>query len=326
MLAVHPFPKADSILAREMLDARRWFESTGTSIREFEVKALGRYLTKVALLWFLALGVLYIGNSLGILGIFLTIAILGYIQRALGNLFHDFSHGGFKSMKVADLLGNILIGMPCLVTMSCYRRNHLAHHVHLGNADLDPDFIHDEEVLRHGAAKAYWRYIFTWRIWLGSTLGQIPFTPTIWPTLQIAAWWTTLFLLFSVRMSLDVMVHAVGLWFLARATTFHLITTFREMADHVGLSPGGLRSFTRSNPASGPWKYLFHPFENGLHLAHHLFPKVPYYHIREVHERMMSYSYYAHGEICGTYFSPSTPPTSILTVARSLTKCVRNES
>ena len=51
----------------------------------------------------------------------------------------------------------------------------------------------------------------------------------------------------------------LALWLAARATAFHVITTFREMCDHHGLSPGGVFCFTRDIKSAGLWSVLFHP-------------------------------------------------------------------
>mgnify|MGYP003472294977 CR=1 FL=1 len=96
----------------------------------------------------------------------------------------------------------------------------------------------------------------------------------------------------------------LGLWLLARATVFHLITTLREMCDHFGLRPGGILSFTRDMAVRGPVRWLIHPRNNGYHLTHHLLPAVPYYRLPQAHALFRRLPVYReHGTVCDAYFS-----------------------
>ena len=100
------------------------------------------------------------------------------------------------------------------------------------------------------------------------------------------------------------------LWLLARATVFHLITTFREMCDHFGLQPGGVFTFTRDMACHGAWRTLIHPRNNGYHLTHHLLPAVPYYRLPEAH-RLLQHQQVFHesAKVCSAYFSGAEPVT-----------------
>ena len=96
----------------------------------------------------------------------------------------------------------------------------------------------------------------------------------------------------------------VALWLVARATLFHLITTYREMCDHFGLRPGGIFSFTRDMACHSLWRYVIHPRNNGYHLTHHLLPAVPYYRLPQAHRLFRQMPVYrARGQVCDAYFA-----------------------
>lgn len=111
----------------------------------------------------------------------------------------------------------------------------------------------------------------------------------------------------------------LALWLAARATAFHVITTFREMCDHHGLSPGGVFCFTRDIKAAGLWSVLFHPRNNAYHLTHHLLPAVPYYRLPEA-QRVFSTlpEYQERGRVCDAYFAG--PAQAVASWQRSLAR------
>jgi fatty acid desaturase len=96
-----------------------------------------------------------------------------------------------------------------------------------------------------------------------------------------------------------------SLWVLARATTFHAITAFREISDHVGLVPGSLIGFSRNHPIHGLMSHVFHPHNNGYHLLHHLTPGIPFHAIPKAHALLSDWPPYAAAEQCDAYFSGS---------------------
>lgn len=75
--------------------------------------------------------------------------------------------------------------------------------------------------------------------------------------LFIVGWWAALLALMDALAGEVFTLAFAALWLSARATLFHLITTFREMCDHFGLRPAGIFAFTRHGV---PWLLaLGHP-------------------------------------------------------------------
>jgi fatty acid desaturase len=122
------------------------------------------------------------------------------------------------------------------------------------------------------------------------------------------AWWGLLVATLAAAAGAGVSALVLGLWLGARATVFHLITTFREMCDHHGLDPGGVFSFTRDIKATGFWSVLIHPRHNAYHLTHHLLPAIPYYRLPQAQRLFATLpEYRARARVCHTYFGGSGP-------------------
>lgn len=160
---------------------------------------------------------------------------------------------------------------------------------------------------RPGWRRTFWRVVTNLRTWLDSADGGLLSRRAAGASkLYIAAWWAGFLALAHAMTSTSFTLTFVVLWFLSRATTFHLITTFREMCDHYGLKPGGIMSFTRDTVAGGLLRWFIHPRNNGLHLSHHLMPAVPYYRLPKAQRLFREVpTYRAQAHVCSTYFARS---------------------
>jgi fatty acid desaturase len=115
-------------------------------------------------------------------------------------------------------------------------------------------------------------------------------------------WWAVFLATLSLALTPHAALVFLALWIAARATVFHLITTFREISDHVGLVPGTLIGFSRNQVSHGLLTQFFHPHNNGYHLVHHLFPGLPYYTWPQVHQLLLGWPDYAAATHCTHYF------------------------
>jgi len=294
----------------EILAARSLLSGAGVSLEALERKSLSLYFVSVAAAWIGVAGLVAFSRTAGLFAGLVSVVLVGYLQRALGNLLHDFAHGGFRFCRLADLIATCLVALPLMATLRQYRVTHFAHHKYLGEPSLDPDFIHDPESLKQGGWHAMAICLTSKEIWLNSLLGQLA-KPHGTPKLTILIWWLVVPASVSLVFGAAAALAFVGLWFAARATSFHLITTFREFADHAGLAPGSILSFTRNSPNRGWLRHIAHPYENGLHVAHHLLPRVPFYKLGRAHRLLLTWPYYAAGEHCASYFMPQAgePPS-----------------
>lgn len=235
----------------------------------------------------------------------LALLILGNRQRALGNILHDAAHRNLtRDRQVNDFMARALIAPLLFLSLSHYRSLHFRHHVDLGAQATDPDLIPIPPKKARSWVIAVAMNALSIRAVLGSVFGHLLDSAVpLAGRLYIIAWWSVLVVAVAAVTGVGSAAVMLALWLAARATVFHLITTFREMCDHHGLAPGGVFSFTRDITASGAWTVLIHPRNNAYHLTHHLLPAVPYYRLPEA-QRLFSDlpEYRSRGRVCHTYF------------------------
>lgn len=236
----------------------------------------------------------------------IVLLVLGNRQRALGNILHDAAHRNLtRNRLLNDLVTRALIAPLLFVSLSHYRELHFRHHLDLGAKGADPDLIPIPAQKARSWVAAVAANTLSLRAILGSTFGHLvdPAAPAA-GRLYIVGWWSVLLGVLVLPAGTELAAAMLALWLAARATAFHAITTFREMCDHHGLSPGGVFSFTRDINAAGPWSVLFHPRNNAYHLTHHLLPAIPYYRLPEA-QRLFSTlpDYRERARVCDAYFA-----------------------
>jgi fatty acid desaturase len=239
----------------------------------------------------------------------LAVFIIPNRQRALGNILHDAGHRNlWKNRSLNDLMARILIAPLLFTSLTSYREAHFKHHLALGKDCVDPDFLPiPTRTPRHWLI-SFARNLCSSSAWCSSITGHLFASEAgLGSKLYIRGWWLSgLIALIAVAGEQFTTIFLL-LWFLARATVFHLITTFREMCDHFGLQPGGVFSFTRDMTCHGVWCQVIHPRNNGYHLTHHLLPAMGYFRLPAAHDLLrQTPAYLAKGTVCNSYFSGTT--------------------
>jgi len=275
-------------------------------IKRLHQAVLWRALAAAIFDWALIFAAFAAVMSWGLIAAPIAIAVVGNRQRALGNLLHDAAHGSFgRHRRRADIIALWLLFRPMWVSLDIYRREHFAHHRLLGVPGYDVDLIHSEADMGRPWPVLLWRHVAQPRIWRSAVLGHLLRATTRERVLMLAVWGGLLALLGLAIRPMAAVDFAV-LWLASRASAFHLITTFREISDHVGLRPGTLLGFTRNHTASGLLAMVFHPHNNGYHLAHHLNPGMPYHALPRAHALLLAWPDYAAATHCRQYFCSGT--------------------
>jgi fatty acid desaturase len=240
----------------------------------------------------------------------LPLLVLGNRQRALGNILHDAAHRNLtRDRWLNDLVTRLVVAPMLFASLSRYRELHFRHHLELGAQDADPDLLPVPPRKARSWARALAANAWSRRAVAGSLFGHLRDSGLpLRSRLYLVGWWALLCGAAAVAVGPALMAGALGVWLAARATTFHLITTFREMCDHHGLSPGGVFGFTRDIRATGAWSWIIHPRHNAYHLTHHLLPAVPYYRLPQAQRLFATLpEYQARAHVCRSYFTGASP-------------------
>jgi fatty acid desaturase len=265
---------------------RRWAEEQGVAdeLEALHRPSIGWSITAALGDWLLIFGAF---GAVVLGGAYLTplaLILIGNRQRALGNLLHDGAHGGFAGRgRQADLLADGLVFLPLCTVRTLYRREPQG-----GDVDLIPD----ADDMAHSWPSLLWRHMTNGRVWTGSILGQALRADARSRSGMLAWWGTVLLAIALILRPSDALLFA-ALWLGSRATSFHLITTFRDMAEHIGLRPGTIFGSSGNRIADGLFGILFHPHNKGYHLARRLNPGIPFFALPRAHALLMRWPDYA---------------------------------
>jgi fatty acid desaturase len=283
-------------------------QRTGGAHRELLRLNWARPLGDIAFDWASILAATAAVTSFGPATLPIALIVIANRQRALGNILHDAGHRNLcRTRRINDGLAALLVAPLVFASLERYRADHFRHHLQLGAAGGDPDLMDSPDALPLHWLRSYLRQVFCLRAWWGDFSGHLGASGVARADrAYIVAWWLAAMVLMLEVAGAPFTLTFIGLWLLARATVFHLITTLREMCDHFGLRPGGILSFTRDMAVGGLWRWLIHPRNNGYHLTHHLLPAVPYYRLPQAHALFRRLpTYQAHGTVCDAYFTGS---------------------
>ncbi len=272
----------------------------------------------------------------------LAILIIGSRQHALGTLVHDGTHYTlFKNRFWNDAICDIFCAFPIFISTRGFRVFHLTHHrytrtekdpeVHAAAAH--PDYIWPKtkwgmistlvrDLLGINALSAVGN-IFIWSdapsllgkskdYWMSKKIvpgiaefldrthekfhlsGKLKlfilsYYLTLFTLLTVFGWWK-IFLLY---------------WILPLVSVVAFLIRLRGMSEHNGLSLASEIKSSRTtlwkNPVMG---YLVTPFYVNYHLEHHLYPQVPYFHLKDLHQELMRNELYrTEAALSTNYFS-----------------------
>lgn len=234
----------------------------------------------------------------------LAVLMIGSRQRALATLLHEAAHGALcRSKRLERFLGTWCAGYLIFQTWASYKRSHtLDHHHKLGDPERDPDYQYYRQSgvfearspLRFALAYLVRPLLFlnapaSLRYLLVNRLARSPSKPEL------------LAVLVCQGLLVVALTAAVGpegylvYWLLPYLTTFQALTWFIELAEHypmVAVAKSDVQA-TR-NRFSHPLEHFFTGMHGeNFHLIHHLFPAIPYWHLKRAHRILLGDSLYA---------------------------------
>jgi fatty acid desaturase len=231
-----------------------------------------------------------------------ALLLMASLQRLLGNNLHDASHGNI--LRDGEALFEVLLAAPMFENFRHYRALHLKHHAYLHESRNDPDhlpipFRPEDGEEGPSALKVYLRTLCSWRAWKGNFLGELPALG--WSArARIALWWAVVLGGLAAVAGPGRALAFAGLWLASRATTYHALKVFTELADHSGLEVGSVLSYTRNSPRNA-LSLLIHPYGDNYHLTHHLAPRVPMPNLHATHLLLWGVPAYRVGYHCDGY-------------------------
>jgi fatty acid desaturase len=234
-------------------ELRAQLQRTGGAHRELLRLNWARPLGDIAFDWVSVLAATAAVAWIGPATLPIALIVVANRQRALGNILHDAGHRNLcRTRQVNDSLAGLLVAPLLFASLERYRADHFRHHLQLGTAGGDPDLMVPPDLLPRHWLRSYLLQVCSLQAWWGDFCGHlgaagVPMSGRAY----IVAWWLAALALMLEVAGAQFTSTFVGLWLLARATVFHLITTLREMCDHFGLRPGGILSFTRDTACHG---------------------------------------------------------------------------
>jgi fatty acid desaturase len=226
-------------------------------------------------------------------------------QHALGIIMHDATHYRLFANRTAnDLVSDWFCAFPTGLSTQGYREEHLEHHLHTGSTD-DPYFIMFQGDTVWSWPKSRWQALRVlaadvsgWNT-LRSVRMQLPWTALgqwlrhrrdalgprcLRDLISYGLFWsaTAALLTFAGGWKLFLLC-----WFVPGLTFYQLFVRLRWISEHPFNEATGAGYETRH--VQGTWleRMTIAPLNINYHIAHHMYPGVPFYRLPAVHQRLM---------------------------------------
>jgi fatty acid desaturase len=272
-----------------------------------------RFLADLALNWGLIAGAAALAIGTGHwLAYAAAIVVIATRQHALGIQMHDGTHYRcLRSRRLNDVVSDLFCALPVGMLTSRYRYEHLQHHRSL-NTDDDPywvDFQRDDtwHWPKPPAAAAWvfardllglnsqrWgRVQWRWSPWVNHFARHEPKGPPPTTASERACIYAFHVVLVGTLAVTGAWLSFALLWLLPLMTLTPAMVRLRTIAEHLLLP--NRDEIDASRHTVGTWleRWTIAPHHINVHLAHHLFPLVPYYRLPALHALLMKDPRYA---------------------------------
>lgn len=305
----------------ESLLSRDEKEKLRSHLRQFSTLNPALALSYLALDWLLILAIiLFTEHFFHPLIYIAAVVLIASRQNALLVLGHDGSHYRLlHQRKWNTALTNIFCAYPLFFQMEIYRYHHLAHHQH-NNTALDPDVRHRQGLVDFQFPMKLSQFIRTFVLeFFGlMTVASLKRTMKYNANKEVNAALSSELrkarvFRFGFYITAAILLSVFGAWkffllywLVPLVWIFPLIVRLKNISEHCGLSAESELQGSRDVTCSWLEGWFIAPHYIRLHLAHHLYPSVPFYHLTKMHRLLMSFPIYreqAHQN--STYLLPS---------------------
>lgn len=242
-------------------------------------------------------------GSILVLLFVIGVVVMACKQHALGAIMHDATHYRLlETKRNNDLVSDFFCAFPIGMLTASYRRGHLPHHAFTNKA-LDPYWsrLSQDDAFLFPMARNKLRSLLI-RDVIGLNL------PHWWPILRAWTGWAFIlrdpegylsptdrrrFTLFWGMTAIATIVsgwwpYFLLLWALPMLTLNLAFTRLRIIAEHnLDVSD---QEITRTRHVDGTWfeRHAIGPMNINFHIAHHLFPMVPFYNLPQMHQVLLT--------------------------------------
>lgn len=210
---------------------------------------------------------------------------MGVVLNSLGIFIHEGLHGVLAKTPAWNHFFSFLSGVPLLISARAYRATHRDHHLDFGR-------LRDFGTYRqHVDTRALIWLAYFAQLFFGSLLYVLLIPFIAWRTadprtrLWIIGEYMLIFLIAALAVS-GVGVEALLTFWLYPSLVLMALSNVRGLSSHAlgDLDDVYLSSRTVE---TAPWiEFLF--LHENYHLEHHLFPQIPSYHLKRVHQLVWS--------------------------------------
>jgi fatty acid desaturase len=228
--------------------------------------------------------------------IFFGFLIMGAVQHTLATFVHEAAHYSlFTNKKMNDFFGNLLCSAPLASYLNDYRYFHFEHHRHTGVIGKDPElnlyramgltpkFRSKKEVAKiffqDLTGISYFKSLIYLLRFFGEKrkLGLIE-KPNWVENFCLMTWFVFIpILMWKMGLLLPFLIF----WVLPLLTISPILLRWHGFGEHI-----------RENSLSTPENTLTHkfgtiptlfiyPINSSYHLEHHLYPQIPWYHLKK---------------------------------------------
>lgn len=245
---------------------------------------------------------------------FFSIFLIGSRMRGLENLLHEASHNHLaKNRFLNKWVAMIFCSFPIFNSLYAYTQSHLTHHRWLGDQHRDPDLIKYKMLkidklpsTRHFLFTRVLKIIFLVNvpIYLFHNIKNFNFVKGT-PFQEHLIKFIYYSLLITIISFFNLWKPFLIFWIVPFFSTFQFIRYLAEVSEHGGLYHNEEEiNMTRNNLYHPVLRFFLYPHNDAYHLTHHLFPSVPHYNLRTLHEMLLEREKYAEAHHCfGLLFS-----------------------
>lgn len=221
-------------------------------------------------------------------------------QLALSVVMHEGAHGLLARRRgLNDGVAQLLAAGPLWLSLRSYRSSHLKHHrAPMDAQDPVAQVFGMGRVPRQPLRLGLWLLAYACGVGYAMTVFKMlrgDFRAAMPKTAKSPAYvaWELVSMLASNGLVLALLVLAgqpwlyVGLWLLPSVTLLPLLGQMRAIFEHGGMPPSTDQSRNARSMVAPTWQsFLCGPHAVHFHIEHHLYVRVPFYHLASVHQQL----------------------------------------